>query len=297
MAISKEIIKISIIVPCYNQAEFLDECLTSVFNQTYTDWECIIVNDGSPDHTEELALKWCERDPRFSYTYKENGGLSSARNIGLSKVSGDWIQFLDSDDLLPNNRFKNLVERINSIDEVDIIITNFNLQKDNTLLAPYCILNSDNFNLKDIVLKWDIEFTIPIHCGLFKQKLFNDFRFNENLKAKEDWLMWSSFFINNPKTLYESKTLATYRIHDNSMTRNNKISITENNLKVTFYLWHLLNKQPDLSNAFLEQRVQQYTNLIYDLEVLKNKILNSNSYRLGNYIINPFSWIKNVFNK
>jgi glycosyltransferase involved in cell wall biosynthesis len=75
--------KISVIVPCYNQAIYLDECLQSVLDQTHENWECIIVNDGSTDHTEETAKKWTEKDARFIYIYKKNGGLSSARNAGL----------------------------------------------------------------------------------------------------------------------------------------------------------------------------------------------------------------------
>lgn len=89
---------ISIIVPCYNQAEYLDECLQSVIDQTYENWECIIVNDGSSDNTEELAKKWLEKDSRFKYLYKENGGLSSARNAGIENAKGEWILPLDNDD-------------------------------------------------------------------------------------------------------------------------------------------------------------------------------------------------------
>ena len=76
-------ILVSIIVPCYNQAHFLDEALQSVLSQTYTNWECIIVNDGSPDNTENIAEKWLAVDSRFKYIKKDNGGLSSARNIGI----------------------------------------------------------------------------------------------------------------------------------------------------------------------------------------------------------------------
>ena len=79
--------KVSIIVPCYNQAQYLDDCLQSVLDQTYQDWECIIVNDGSPDNTAIIASVWTARDPRFKYIYKENGGLSSARNAGRPTVS------------------------------------------------------------------------------------------------------------------------------------------------------------------------------------------------------------------
>ena len=93
---------ISVIVPCYNQAQYLDECLQSVLDQTYTDWECIIVNDGSPDHTEEIAKKWVEKDTRFIYLSKENGGLSSARNAGIEIAKGEWILPLDADDKIGN---------------------------------------------------------------------------------------------------------------------------------------------------------------------------------------------------
>ena len=71
---------ISVIIPAYNAEQFLDETLESVLSQTYENWECIIVNDGSTDNTEEIAKKWCEKDSRFRLTNKENGGLSSARN-------------------------------------------------------------------------------------------------------------------------------------------------------------------------------------------------------------------------
>jgi hypothetical protein len=73
---------ISIIIPCYNQAVFLPDALESVMNQTHLNWECIVVNDGSIDRTEEVALNWVRRDHRFIYLKKENGGLSSARNMG-----------------------------------------------------------------------------------------------------------------------------------------------------------------------------------------------------------------------
>lgn len=89
---------ISVIIPCYNQDQYLDECLQSVSDQTYTDWECIIVDDGSSDHTEEVVKKWIEKDSRFQYLKKINEGVSSARNLGIEKASGEWILPLDGDD-------------------------------------------------------------------------------------------------------------------------------------------------------------------------------------------------------
>lgn len=88
----------SIIVPCYNQAQYLEEALQSLYAQTYTNWECIIVNDGSPDNTEEVVRKWEARDPRFTHVYKENGGVSSARNLGIQNAKSEFILTLDADD-------------------------------------------------------------------------------------------------------------------------------------------------------------------------------------------------------
>lgn len=92
--------KITIIVPCYMQAQYLDEALQSVYDQTFQEWECIIVNDGSLDDTEEVALKWVNKDSRFIYLIKKNGGLSSARNFGISHSSGEFILPLDADDYI-----------------------------------------------------------------------------------------------------------------------------------------------------------------------------------------------------
>jgi glycosyltransferase involved in cell wall biosynthesis len=101
---------ISIIVPCYNQAIYLDECLQSVLDQSYSNWECIIVDDGSPDNTKEVTEKWIERDNRFIYLYKENGGLSSARNAGIGIAKGEWILPLDSDDKI-GSQYLELAEK------------------------------------------------------------------------------------------------------------------------------------------------------------------------------------------
>ena len=97
---------VSIIVPCYNQAQYLPEALQSVLDQTYSDWECIIVNDGSPDDTDVVAKKWLIKDIRFKYIYKENGGLSSARNAGIEIAVGTYILPLDADDKIGRDYLK-----------------------------------------------------------------------------------------------------------------------------------------------------------------------------------------------
>jgi glycosyltransferase involved in cell wall biosynthesis len=94
---------VSIIVPCYNQACYLPDALSSVLSQTYVNWECIIVNDGSPDDTEERAQDWVRKDARFKYISKPNGGLSSARNAGIRASQGEFVLPLDADDYISAN--------------------------------------------------------------------------------------------------------------------------------------------------------------------------------------------------
>ena len=134
---------ISVIVPCYNQAQYLDECLQPVLDQTYTDWECIIVNDGSPDHTEEVAKKWLEKDNRFRYIYKENGGLSSARNAGIREAKGEWIQFLDSDDKINTISFE-LLTKIIAEKKVEIIGFSYLVNENNKLSKDITLTIFDN---------------------------------------------------------------------------------------------------------------------------------------------------------
>ena len=89
---------VSIIVPCFNQAQYLPDALNSVLAQSFPSWECIIINDGSEDKTEEVSKEFCQGDNRFKYIWKENGGLSSARNAGIKVSSGKYILPLDADD-------------------------------------------------------------------------------------------------------------------------------------------------------------------------------------------------------
>lgn len=111
--------KISIIIPCYNQQEFIDRCIDSVVEQSFTNWECVLINDGSTDKTEDFCQKWVEKDSRIKLFNKQNGGLSSARNAGIEKAIGTHLLFLDSDDRLGDeNSLKFLTNALNPETEV-----------------------------------------------------------------------------------------------------------------------------------------------------------------------------------
>ena len=103
---NNQLAKISIIIPCYNQGMFLDATIASIVNQDNTNWECILVDDGSTDNTNLIIKEWVTKDNRIKSFFKENGGLSSARNHGLKHVKGSFVQFLDSDDVLHQSKLR-----------------------------------------------------------------------------------------------------------------------------------------------------------------------------------------------
>ena len=97
---------ISIIIPVYNVEKYLRRCLDSVLNQTFQDWQAICVNDGSPDNSAVILDEYAKRDSRFVVVHKENGGSSDARNAGMKHATGDYIMYLDSDDLFTHRRWR-----------------------------------------------------------------------------------------------------------------------------------------------------------------------------------------------
>ena len=100
---------ITVIIPLYNAARFIEETLQSVQAQTYTDWECIVVDDGSTDNGAEIVQRMAQADTRIHYVYQSNAGPSAARNHGLRLAKGDYIQFLDADDWFPPQRFERML--------------------------------------------------------------------------------------------------------------------------------------------------------------------------------------------
>lgn len=225
---------ISIVVPCYNQAQFLTETLESVYNQTYTNWECLIINDGSLDNTEDIALEWCARDKRFKYFKKENGGLSSARNFGIQKSYGHWIQFLDSDDLLEENKLMCQVDYL-IINQSDIFISGYRyfyneegreklrILGRNDFIPEVVIQNNDNV---DIIELFSIKNPFVISAPLYRREVFSIVgNFDENFKSLEDWDFHFRCAKANLKFHHigyypNSKTLI--RLHLGSMMTNQK---------------------------------------------------------------------------
>lgn len=200
--------KVSIIVPCYNQAIYLDECLFSVAQQTYSNWECIIVNDGSPDHTEEVAEVWCEKDVRFKYLRIENNGVSAARNKGIEIAKGEYVLPLDADDKINKNYISLAIERFKN--DLSLKLVYGKAEKFGALCELWKL---PQFSLKNLALD------NIIYCSaVFKKKaweLISGYDVNMK-KGLEDWEFWISLLKDGGKVYCLPETVFYYRIKNSS---------------------------------------------------------------------------------
>ena len=126
---------ISVIVPVYNVEKYLEECLDSIQHQTYTDIEVILVNDGSTDNSRVICEQFCEEDSRFLLINQENQGLSAARNKGVEISAGEYIVFVDSDDIILPNYLETLMHYMR--EDVDIVESQFTISKEEFLAESY----------------------------------------------------------------------------------------------------------------------------------------------------------------
>lgn len=123
---------ISVIIPVYNVERYLEECLNSIQHQSYTNIEVILVNDGSTDHSKTICKRYCEEDSRFLLINQKNQGQSVARNVGVAASKGEFIAFVDSDDIIQKNYLEKLMQYMT--EEVDIVESNFTVSKKDFLV-------------------------------------------------------------------------------------------------------------------------------------------------------------------
>lgn len=130
---------VSVIVPVYKVEDYLDDCIKSIIGQSFKDFELILVDDGSPDRCPAMCDAWAEKDTRIKVIHKKNGGVSSARNVGIDAAQGAWIWFVDGDDTVSTSALETLMQHLNS--EYDLIIFEGSLdeiyKKDDSFFGEY----------------------------------------------------------------------------------------------------------------------------------------------------------------
>lgn len=147
---------LSVIIPVYNAEKFIDKTISSILSQSYTDFELILVDDGSTDMSGEICDRYAKQDQRVKVVHKKNGGVSSARNIGLHLLKGDFLTFIDADDYVNPEYFQSAISLFEKHSEIDVIVFAWNVIKNNqsTLIPLQAtgLMSADDYFKKNVSL-------------------------------------------------------------------------------------------------------------------------------------------------
>ncbi len=263
---------ISIIIPLYNAEKYISLTLDSVISQTYQEWECIVVDDGSHDSSAEIVKEYIRKDSRISYVKQKNAGPSKARNNGLNRAKGDYIQFLDADDVILPDRFSILLKTYEECNDRVVLYSDILLGENDDIYITKTFKSTSigkdlNFKLMYSCFGRKVSF-IP-GAILFPKQCFDGCKWSENLKYSEDWELYLQItkcgylFRNFPTKLF------IYRNSEGSLSKNyDKV------LEANYYILYTY-----FCSIFLHIYIKRITSNIY-----KN-ILHIKHKRSGRFIL------------
>lgn len=201
---------ISIIVPVYNTEKYLDQCIQSVLAQTYTNWELLLIDDGSTDSSGAICDKYAAEDKRIRVFHKENGGVSSARNLGLDNAQGEWISFVDADDWIDKQCYQMVLDA-HTDDEVDLVTSDINLIYENkaSKIRMHQWSDSKEQSFVEYLSKtWLCPGWILVRYHLFKNK---EMRFPDQISIFEDFHLFVRLLFFSRKVAHIDRPLYCYR--------------------------------------------------------------------------------------
>ena len=211
---------VSVIVPVYNVEKYLGQCIDSIISQSYSKIEVILINDGSSDDSGKICDDYAKKDDRIKVIHKENGGVSSARNLGIIESTGNWVVFIDSDDWI-NNSYIEILIAVAKRENADVVSCGYNrVSETNTekinISGEDVILDSKEYLIKSLNPQTGIGFC---HTKLIRKNVVGDIRFDEDIKVAEDALFNMQISKNISKAVQCKKALYNYRNNSNSVVK------------------------------------------------------------------------------
>lgn len=207
--------RLSVIVPVYKVEKYIHKCVDSILNQTFKDFELILIDDGSPDNCGEICDEYAKKDSRVRVIHKENGGQSSARNRGLDIAKGEIIGFVDSDDDIEVNMYKNLIDYMDR-EKLDIVFCDVYLVRgdrvrEQSMYSENKVLNNIQGLKDNLICKIDN----AVWNKIYKKTIFNNLRFTEGIVYEDVRIMYK-VFSKSQKSGYLKQSLYYYYKRPNS---------------------------------------------------------------------------------
>ncbi|MFR9020121.1 MAG: glycosyltransferase family 2 protein [Fusobacterium sp.] len=209
---------VSIITPMYNGERFVEKTIKSVLNQTYENWEMIIIDDGSKDNSPKIVKKYCEIDNRIKFFSQKNAGSGAARNNGIRRAKGNYICLLDADDTWNNNFLEEQINLLKKTNGTLVFSSHTRInEQDEECLKPFIV--PEKIDYKDLLK------TCYISCltAMYDVTKFGKFYLREDFKSlRDDYILWLEI-IKKCKIAYGNpKILANYRVMQSSTSGNKK---------------------------------------------------------------------------
>lgn len=284
---------VSIIVPVYKTKAYLERCVKSVLNQTYTDWELLLVDDGSPDESGELCDILAQHNTQIKVFHKKNGGVSSARNLGIKESKGTWIIFLDSDDFFNDTNY--LKTLVTDSKNTDLVISGFSYYSETNGYKPKGITNKTTYysdqTYKDYISQCLNRFDfLVVWAKLFRKQIIQDnhILFNENMIVTEDALFLHQYLLHS-KSLCASDTQG-YSFFLKDGKPQYKLSASQAEFHINTIMCNLkaLQDQCNISNQDFNEYIPAYFLRLYAKYIEANKLwLKEDSKKIKLIIKNP----------
>lgn len=247
--------KVSIIVPIYNVEQYIQECVESLINQTYYDLEIILINDGSTDSSGELCDEFSEKDNRIRVVHQKNAGAANAKNKGLDMAIGEYITFIDSDDVVEVNWIQMMVQEMES-EDVEIVECKMDLLLKNRVEAVNDYYDDKKiFTSEEYLAQYLNRWTSSLFWNkLFKRELTKNIRFKKERRCIDDEFYTYKVISNAKKISRIDDVLYHYRQRKSSVvrTKSNQFQITDDALEVLIerYEW-IKARYPMLRRIYL----------------------------------------------
>ena len=253
-------VKISIIVPVYNANQYISRCIDSILSQIYTDFELILVNDGSTDDSLAICHSYSDKDSRVIICNQANSGASSARNHGIEVSKGDYICFVDADDYVTENYLLHLYQDMDMDVDIDLVMHGMNRIK-GEMSIPITYKETRTYNLDDGSFFKDVRLykMCGPYCKLFKNDIIskNGIRFSEEIIYAEDFDFFAKYLIHCRKVRTSLSQNYFYVAYDNSVsTRINPFEQEYSGLKNLFESLNSLNNR--FIDKALDEQIKTY---------------------------------------
>lgn len=261
--------KVSVIIPCYNDEKYLLETINSVLVQTFVDWECILINDGSIDQTENIILQAQKLDKRLKYIHQENAGVCVARNNAIQQSTGEYVLCVDANDIISPNFLEETVNLLDSDPHLTVATSKIEF-----FGRGRGVLTVESYGIDVLLAANQLVIT-----SLFRRTDFDRVGgFNLNMKEGfEDWDFWISILKHGGAVRCANQAIFYYRLLNES--RNSRISL-EREKRLRYQLWE---NHKELYSTYFAAPTNSFE---------YKKIADSPEYKIGRILLTPVRKIK-----